>query len=561
MASIGCYIYTRVSTSMQVDGYSLDAQKDKLKKYADYMGMKVLREYSDEGKSGKNIEGRPSFLRMLNDIERKLDDVKYILVFKLSRFGRNAADVLTSLQLMQDYGVNLICVEDGIDSSKDSGKLMISVLSAVAEIERENILVQTMEGRRQKAREGKWNGGMAPYGYKLVNGFLEKVPEEAEIIKFIFDKYAYSNMGAGQIAKALNNKGVIKQPRLNTKLPFFTSEFIVKVIDNPIYMGMISYGRRSTEKIDGTRNKFRTVRKSEFMLNEGVHEGIVTKEVWEIAKKKRDKSRGKHEKKHSLEHEHILSGIVKCPICGAGMYGRVNRKKKRDGTYYPDYFYYCCSHRTPVDGKQCNYNKQIGEVLLDTTIVSIIKDIVRNPMFAYTLKQALNSEIDISNIEKEKESLQKRRRQIEGAKNKLAEKMDLLDIDTPSYHNIYDDMEKRLYKLYNEIDEIDVLIQEIDVKINNVKGDRITFENVYKMFEYFEEYYETCTDAIKKELMGALIESIELYPEKRPDGRLIKAINFAFPIKYDLDSDALNFPCNFVIDETIVLLQRKTSQN
>ena len=142
MASIGCYIYTRVSTSMQVDGYSLDAQKDKLKKYADYMGMKVLREYSDEGKSGKNIEGRPSFIRMLNDIERKLDDVKYILVFKLSRFGRNAADVLTSLQLMQDYGVNLICVEDGIDSSKDSGKLMISVLSAVAEIERENILVQ-----------------------------------------------------------------------------------------------------------------------------------------------------------------------------------------------------------------------------------------------------------------------------------------------------------------------------------------------------------------------------------------------------------------------------------
>ena len=73
---------------------------------------------------------------------------------------------------MQDFEVNLICVEDGIDSSKDSGKLMISVLSAVAEIERENILVQTIEGRKQKAREGKWNGGFAPYGYELVNGCL-----------------------------------------------------------------------------------------------------------------------------------------------------------------------------------------------------------------------------------------------------------------------------------------------------------------------------------------------------------------------------------------------------
>ena len=95
-----------------------------------------------------------------------------MLLFKLSRFGRNAADVLSTLQVMQDFGVNLICVEDGIDSSKDAGKLMISVLSAVAEIERENIRVQTMEGRIQKAREGKWNGGFPPYGYKLEKGYL-----------------------------------------------------------------------------------------------------------------------------------------------------------------------------------------------------------------------------------------------------------------------------------------------------------------------------------------------------------------------------------------------------
>ena len=94
---------------------------------------------------------------MMEDIKSGKDEVSYVLVFKLSRFGRNAADVLATLQVMQDFGVNLICVEDGIDSSKDAGKLMISVLSAVAEIERENIRVQTMEGRMQKAREGKWN--------------------------------------------------------------------------------------------------------------------------------------------------------------------------------------------------------------------------------------------------------------------------------------------------------------------------------------------------------------------------------------------------------------------
>ena len=103
--------------------------------------MSIVGEYSDEDKSGKSVEGRPQFKQMLSDIENGKDDVDYVLVFKLSRFGRNAADVLSSLQKMQDYGVNLICVEDGIDSSKDAGKLMISVLSAIAEIERENILV------------------------------------------------------------------------------------------------------------------------------------------------------------------------------------------------------------------------------------------------------------------------------------------------------------------------------------------------------------------------------------------------------------------------------------
>ena len=175
-----CYIYTRVSTAIQVDGYSLDAQKDKLRKYADYQEMFIVGEYSDEGKSGKSVEGRPQFKQMLADVESGKDNVDYVLVFKLSRFGRNAADVLSSLQKMQDYGVNLICVEDGIDSSKEAGKLLISIIAAVAEMERENIRVQTMTGREQKAREGKWNGGFAPYGYRLENGELVVAEDEVE---------------------------------------------------------------------------------------------------------------------------------------------------------------------------------------------------------------------------------------------------------------------------------------------------------------------------------------------------------------------------------------------
>ena len=150
-----CYIYIRVFTAMQVDGYSLEAQKERLMKFAEFQEMEVVREYCDAGKSGKSITGRPEFQRMLQDVSEERDGVAFILVFKLSRFGRNAADVLNSLQFIQDYGVNLICVEDGIDSSKDSGKLTITVLSAVAEIGPENGRKKA-EGQRGKM---EWRTG------------------------------------------------------------------------------------------------------------------------------------------------------------------------------------------------------------------------------------------------------------------------------------------------------------------------------------------------------------------------------------------------------------------
>ena len=393
MKRMKCYIYTRVSTSMQVDGYSLDAQKDKLRKYAEFQNMLVAGEYCDEGKSGKNIEGRPEFLRMLRDIESGKDGVSFVLVFKLSRFGRNAADVLTSLQRMQDFGVNLICVEDGIDSSKDSGKLMISVLSAVAEIERENILVQTMEGRRQKAREGKWNGGFAPYGYKLVDGHLQIAEEEAEVIRIIYDKYIHTTMGTARIANWLNEHGYSKVCRHNNKREAFTDSFLIGVLDNPVYCGKLAYGRRHNEKIPGTRNQYHIVKQKDYTLYDGIHEPIISEEDWQLAQKQRQQTNKHQLKTHSLDHEHVLSGLLKCPVCGGGMYGNVNRKKKGDGTYYRDYFYYACKHRLHVDGKRCDYHHQWGEEIIDGAVEEIIHKLVNTPAFEQGIREKIGGKL------------------------------------------------------------------------------------------------------------------------------------------------------------------------
>lgn len=528
-----CYIYTRVSTSMQVEGYSLEAQKERLRKYADFQEMVIVGEYSDEGKSGKSIEGRQEFMQMLRDIEEGKDHVEFVLVYKLSRFGRNAADVLNSLQRMQDFGVNLICVEDGIDSSKDSGKLMISVLSAVAEIERENILVQTMEGRRQKARDGKWNGGFAPYGYKLLNGELEIAEDEAEIIRIIFDKYIHTNMGVNGIAAYLNEHGYKKKKRQNNTLDAFATSFIKGVLDNPIYCGKLAFGRRKTERVPGKRNEFRIVKQDSYILSDGIHEAIISEDDWNLAKQKRNINGVKHEKIHSLEHEHILSGILKCPICGKGMYGNVNRKKKKDGTFYKDYFYYACKHRYYVNGHKCDYRKQWNEEKVNDAVAEVIKKLVNNPKFEAAIRAKINSKIDTGELETEHENLKKQLRQVLGAKNKLGQQMDNLDISDKMYDRKYQDMQDRLNGLYDEIERLESLIDDIVSRKEYIRQQKISEDGVYQYLLYFDKLYDKFTDMEKKEFMNSFVERVDIYEDEQPNGRFLKHIKFKFPVFFD----------------------------
>ena len=527
-----CYIYTRVSTSMQVDGYSLDAQKEKLRKYAEFQEMTIAGEYSDEGKSGKNVEGRTDFVRMLNDIQTGKDKVDYVLVFKLSRFGRNAADVLSSLQRMQDYDVNLICVEDGIDSSKDSGKLMISVLSAVAEIERENILVQTMEGRKQKAREGKWNGGFAPYGYRLDNGELVIEESEAQTIRMIFDKYVHTNMGCSTLADWLNTHGYEKKKRQNGTLDAFSYSFVKGVICNPVYCGKIAYGRRKTEKITGKRNEFHVVKQETYDVYDGAHNAIVSEELWNLANEKYKRRGVKWEKKHSLEHENVLSGILKCPCCGAGMYGNVNRKKHPKGGTYKDYWYYSCKHRRTFNGHFCGYKKQWKQEVVDGAVADIIKEVIKNEKFEQAIRSKIESGLDTKDLENEANALNKQLRQYLGAKDKLNSELDRLDVTDKHYDRKYDDMTSRLERLYDQIDEIEGQIEDIETRILHIKEEKISSDGVYQYLLFFDKLYEQFTDKEKKEFYNCLLESVEIYDEPLPSGRFLKKLTFRFPLLY-----------------------------
>ena len=552
------YTYTRVSTAMQIDGYSLDAQKSRMKAFADYNGYEIVGKYEDAGKSGKSIEGRLQFNQMMEDIKLGKDGVSYVLVFKLSRFGRNAADVLSTLQVMQDFGVNLICVEDGIDSSKDAGKLMISVLSAVAEIERENIRVQTMEGRIQKAREGKWNGGFAPYGYKLVNGELIINEEEAEAIRVIYNQYVNTNTGANGIAKYLEDHGIHKIIRQNGKTPLFDASLIRKILKNPVYCGKIAYGRRKMEKIHGTRNDYHLVEQDNFLLADGVHEPIVSEELWQSAQVKLLAQAKKYERVNTGKDTkvHLLSGIVKCPVCGAGMYGNKSVKHKKDGTKYKDFFYYGCKHRNMNRGYKCDYKKQINEELLDNSVSEIIIKLVSNPKFAAMMQDKINMQVDTTAIEQELANYEKQLRQAYGVKTKLIEEIDSLDSDDRHYINRKSDLDNRLYNMYDKIEGIENQLIAARAKKQSIETEKLTSDNIYKVLIYFEKLYAVMKEAERRQLIEALVSEIQIYEERQPNGQWIKSIKFRLPIIEEDISVCLD---NGHQAETIVLIQKKNS--
>ena len=268
------------------------------------------------------------------------------------------------------------------------------------------------------------------------------------------------------------------------------------------------------------------------MLHDGIHEGIISETDWELAHQKREKTGVKYEKTHSLDHEHILSGILRCPLCGSGMYGNVNRKKKKDGTLYKDYFYYACKHRRLVDGHKCGYRKQWSEEKINNAVEEVIRKLVKNPKFEEAILNKIGSRIDTEEIEKEIERLEKQHRQLTGAKARLGQQMDSLDIMDKFYEKKYQDMETSLYRLYDEIEGVENSIEEVKNRLLNIRQQKISEENVYQFLLYFDKLYDKFTDLEKKEFLNSFVEQVDIYEQEQPDGRFLKHIKFRFPVYF-----------------------------
>jgi len=134
-------------------------------------------------------------------------------------------------------------------------------------------------------------------------------------------------------------------------------------------------------------------------------------------------------------------------------------------------------------------------------VKEIIRKLVKNPKFEEAILNKIGSRIDTEEIEKEIERLEKQHRQLTGAKGRLGQQMDSLDIMDKFYEKKYQDMETRLYRLYDEIEGVENSIEEVKNRLLNIRQQKISEENVYQFLLYFDKLYDKFTDLEKKEFL------------------------------------------------------------
>lgn len=227
-------IYVRVSTEEQVDGFSINAQIDKLMKYSDSCDWEVIDFYIDEGISGKNLCDRSEVKRLIDDVcNHRINNV---LVYKLDRITRSVKDLIYLIELFDKYNCTFNSMTEKIDTSNAVGRMFIKIIGIFAEFERENLAERVSMGYEQKTREGNYTNCNGVYGYDYVDGKLIVNYNESIVVKNIFNSFL-NGESMLRIAKRLESNFV--PTKRGGK---WRTSTIKSILTNPLYIGNVRYG-------------------------------------------------------------------------------------------------------------------------------------------------------------------------------------------------------------------------------------------------------------------------------------------------------------------------------
>ncbi|WP_414055559.1 recombinase family protein [Macrococcus equi] len=356
--------YTRVSTTKQ---QSLEAQKDAIIQIAVREGISVddIDFYSDTG-SGSN-DKRTQYQTMLQQLQDD-SEVTTVLVYRLNRIGRNLKHTLEFLNICQSKRIQIISVSDGIfDLSKAFDRFKLQVISALAEMELDNISTFVKNANVQKLREGQMISTNAPFGYIYKNGTYVIHEDQVKTVKFIYDSYIQ-----GKGYKTIS--GDLQQ---NDTLIFLPDYQVRNILLNPTYTGVMKtpYG----------------------IELKGLYQPIITQTTFNEAASIRNQKRLiTHQTKSQLKK------LVKCPCCGSTL---TTHQVKRNNKIH---HYYVCRNHKKTSKNYCPFVSINGKDIEENVLQTVQNFLVVNQTHQHIIKAINRVRKDQIKIQSNSERLKER---------------------------------------------------------------------------------------------------------------------------------------------------------
>lgn len=284
-----------------------------------------------------------------------------------------------------------------------------------------------------------------------------------------------------------------------------------------------------------------------------VHEPIISDELFEAAKRKRQETTTTGNLRVGRYAKHLLSGILKCPMCGSSMYADIVQWKNKDGKVMQKNKYQC-GHYAKSKFGQCQKNT-ISAEWIEGEVIAYTKLLVRNKQFAEDIQSKLGNKTDVTEIDKELDNYHKLIKELEKSKSNLERYIDAIYDDDKYAERKRQDMNNRLNKIYEEIYDIEDRITDSEKKKEAAQQDVLTKENVFKMLLVFDKIFDKMNDVDKRKLIESMIAEVHLHlKETWEEGKNpIKEIKYAFPVSKEV-MDALRE--NVASVETVVLLSQ-----
>ena len=374
-ATARAVLYLRVSDPKQLhtdydpEGISLPAQRKSCLRKAEQLGLEVVGEYVEPGRSGRETEHRLEFQKMLARIKTD-KDVSHVIVHKLSRLARNRIDEALVMDQFRRRGVSLVSATEPIDATPE-GQFMQGVLSAMAQFRSQQDGQDIAYKMGEKAKNGG-TLGRAPIGYlnvrELVNGHEIRTvaldPERAQFIKPAFEMYR-DGATLNDICRTLGERGFVSRPTSNRPARPLADSTMANLLRDPYYLGYITY-------------------KGE--LYPGRHQPLIDRELFD-AVQAATATRGVTGTRRRI-HDHLLKGMLWCGQChDQGLERRMILNHTKGKQQY--YWHYFCNGRTFEDQPHLHV-PYIGVELIETALARYYRHVGFTAEFVVAMNQAVD---------------------------------------------------------------------------------------------------------------------------------------------------------------------------